>query len=105
MNSHRSRAAKRQRRNRFTASSYATSEEETILRDAMLGQAKSKSGELMKSLPYAPVFYPTVEEMEGNPLSYVAKIRPLAQHYGICKIVPPKGWNPPFSKFFGSLCY
>ena len=98
MNSHSRRGAKRQKRNRFT-SSYSTSEEESILRDAMLGQAKPKPGEAMASLPYAPVFYPTIEEMEGNPLSYVAKIRPIAQHYGICKIVPPKGWNPPFCKY------
>ncbi|CAB9516648.1 specific demethylase 5D [Seminavis robusta] len=32
--------------------------------------------------------------MEGNPLHYVEKIRPIADKYGICKIVPPKGWKP-----------
>jgi hypothetical protein len=51
-------------------------------------------------VPAAPVFFPTVEEFAGNPLSYIEKIRPLAEAYGICKIVPPKGWNPaPLCKF------
>lgn len=45
-------------------------------------------------VPWGPTFYPTVEEMEGSPMDYIEKIRPIAQHYGICKIVPPKGWNP-----------
>jgi hypothetical protein len=26
-------------------------------------------------VPYAPTFYPTVEDMEGNPLDYVEKIQ------------------------------
>jgi len=49
-------------------------------------------------VPWAPTFYPTVEEMEGNPLHFVEKIRPQAERYGICKIVPPKGWHPPCCK-------
>ncbi|CAN0496506.1 unnamed protein product, partial [Laminaria digitata] len=27
--------------------------------------------------------------------SYVESIRPTAESYGIAKIVPPRGWNPP----------
>lgn len=42
----------------------------------------------------APVFYPTIEEFEDT-LSYVAKVRPLAEPYGICRIVPPACWTPP----------
>ncbi|XP_022142392.1 lysine-specific demethylase JMJ18-like isoform X2 [Momordica charantia] len=42
----------------------------------------------------APVFYPTVEEFEDT-LGYIAKIRPQAESYGICRIVPPPSWNPP----------
>uniref|UniRef100_A0A7S4IRS9 JmjC domain-containing protein n=1 Tax=Odontella aurita TaxID=265563 RepID=A0A7S4IRS9_9STRA len=49
------------------------------------------------TVPAGPTFYPTVEEFEGNPLHYIEKIRPIAEKYGICKIVPPAGWNPPFS--------
>lgn len=36
----------------------------------------------------APVFVPTVEEFK-NPLTYINKIRPIAEKYGICKIRPP----------------
>ncbi|KAJ0927447.1 putative chromatin remodeling & transcription regulator FYR family [Helianthus annuus] len=42
----------------------------------------------------APVFYPTVEEFEDT-LGYLLKIRPLAEPYGICRIVPPTSWKPP----------
>lgn len=49
-------------------------------------------------VPAGPTFYPTVEEFEGNPLTYIAKIQHVAAQYGICKIVPPKGWNPPLCK-------
>jgi len=51
------------------------------------------------SVPAGPTFYPTVEEFEGNPLTYISKIRSQAEKYGICKIVPPEGWNPPFCKW------
>lgn len=42
----------------------------------------------------APIFYPTTEEFEDT-LSYIAKIRPKAEPYGICRIVPPASWTPP----------
>ena len=38
--------------------------------------------------PEAPVFEPTDEEFK-NPLEYIAKIRPIAEKTGICKIKPP----------------
>ncbi|KAJ2780313.1 hypothetical protein GGI15_003585 [Coemansia interrupta] len=47
-------------------------------------------------LPAAPTYYPTAEEF-ADPLEYIQKIRPQAEQAGICKIVPPEGWNPPFS--------
>lgn len=46
--------------------------------------------------PEAPVFEPTLEEF-SDPLGYIAKIRPVAEKTGICKIKPPSRWQPPFS--------
>lgn len=37
----------------------------------------------------APVFRPTPEEFELGPLEYIKKIRPLAEEFGICKVIPP----------------
>lgn len=45
--------------------------------------------------PEAPIFKPTPEEFE-HPLRYIASIRPTAEAYGICKVIPPAGWKPPY---------
>ena len=52
-------------------------------------------------VPWGPIFYPSVQDMEGSPLDYIDKIRPIAQRYGICKIVPPEAWKK--RDFFGTL--
>ncbi|XP_039265383.2 lysine-specific demethylase 5A-like [Styela clava] len=46
--------------------------------------------------PEAPVFEPNEEEF-AHPLGYIAKIRPIAEKAGICKIRPPPYWQPPFA--------
>lgn len=43
-----------------------------------------------------PVFYPTEAEF-GSPLEYIASIRAQAEPSGLCKVVPPSSWKPPFS--------
>ena len=40
----------------------------------------------------APVFYPT--EQFQDTLDYIASIRPEAEPYDICRIVPPPSWVP-----------
>jgi histone demethylase JARID1 len=49
-------------------------------------------------LPEAPVFRPTQEEWQ-DPLAYInTVVRPSCEAiYGICKILPPEGWAPPFA--------
>uniref|UniRef100_A0A8C9VZT7 [histone H3]-trimethyl-L-lysine(4) demethylase n=1 Tax=Scleropages formosus TaxID=113540 RepID=A0A8C9VZT7_SCLFO len=46
--------------------------------------------------PECPVFEPSWEEFE-DPMGYIAKIRPIAEKSGICKIRPPPDWQPPFA--------
>lgn len=41
------------------------------------------------SPPDAPIFRPTEEEFARGPIAYVASIRPIAEPFGICRIVPP----------------
>lgn len=45
-------------------------------------------------LEAVPVFYPSEEEFKDT-LNYIASIRPHAEKYGICRIVPPPEWKPP----------
>lgn len=42
----------------------------------------------------APIFHPTVEEFQDT-IGYIESIRPIAEAYGICRIVPPSSWSPP----------
>eukprot|EP00298_Acanthocystis_sp_HF-20_P029427 c8307_g1_i1.p1 GENE.c8307_g1_i1~~c8307_g1_i1.p1 ORF type:complete len:135 (+),score=36.03 c8307_g1_i1:103-507(+) len=50
----------------------------------------------LSSLPSAPIFYPTTDEFK-DPIAYIQKISATAKSAGICKVVPPKEWNPKFA--------
>lgn len=47
-------------------------------------------------IPEAPTFRPTEEEFR-DPVAYIQKIAPEGKKYGICRVVPPEGWQPPFA--------
>jgi [histone H3]-trimethyl-L-lysine4 demethylase len=53
-----------------------------------------------KSRPHglmeAPTFTPTEEEFR-DPMVYIESIYDKASKYGICKIIPPTGWDPDFA--------
>ncbi|WOL18229.1 lysine-specific demethylase 5B [Canna indica] len=76
--------------------------EKGVLGHAPGGASSSSSSSSSSSaasaavVPQAPVFYPTEEEF-ADPLAFIFKIRPQAEPFGICRIVPPKSWNPPFA--------
>ena len=97
------RASKRRRRKHQPGSYHSISGDEQrflhqTIQSGKLEKARQRDAKL--EVPWAPTFYPTIEDMEGNPLHYVEKIRPIAEIYGICKIVPPKGWDPVLGTLF-----
>lgn len=48
------------------------------------------------AIPEAPTFRPTEEEFK-DPVAYIQKIAPEGKKYGICRVVPPEGWQPTFA--------
>lgn len=56
----------------------------------------SKATERVFGLQEVPTFYPT-EEQFCYPDVYISSIRKHAEHYGMCKIVPPASFQPEFA--------
>jgi histone demethylase JARID1 len=63
----------------------------------------SRKSKRLFGIEEAPTFYPTKDEFK-DPLSYIEKISPEGEKYGIIKIVPPKDYNPDFS-LKTEVCY
>lgn len=62
----------------------------------MCTSQKCKPNSNLFGLQEAPVFEPTIEEF-ADPLKYIRSIKEIGEKAGLCKIIPPKGWKPPFS--------
>jgi histone demethylase JARID1 len=58
--------------------------------------APSRAGTRLFGLEECPVFTPTLDEF-SDPLAYIDSIGAIAKPYGMCKIIPPEGWQMPFS--------
>lgn len=70
----------------------------------VLGQSSSVSLSGSLGIPPGPVYYPSEDEFK-DPLEYIYRIRPEAEPYGICRIVPPKSWKPPFGLDLDSFTF
>jgi hypothetical protein len=90
------RPSKRQRRppTRFEEPQ-GTGHEAKMLAVALeLSRAQPGAASRAAHVPDAPVLRPSVEEW-ADPCAYIASIQEEAQAFGVCKIVPPRGWAPP----------
>ncbi|KAH9855011.1 PLU-1-like protein-domain-containing protein [Lenzites betulinus] len=54
-----------------------------------------KQGARLFGLTDCPTFHPSTEQWK-DPMAYIASISDAGKRYGMCKIVPPAGWNMPF---------
>uniref|UniRef100_A0A6A7G8Z7 Lysine-specific demethylase 5A-like n=1 Tax=Hirondellea gigas TaxID=1518452 RepID=A0A6A7G8Z7_9CRUS len=85
---------KRRRTQKFVDSD---SEKEQIELERVMKMSKIESRKAeISDIPYCRVFRPTLQEF-SDPLAYIRKIRSQAEDTGICKIIPPNGWNRPAS--------
>ena len=51
---------------------------------------------LAYDVPPVKTYRPTEAEWAGDPLEYINSIRPEAEKYGVCNIIPPPSWTPEF---------
>lgn len=68
-------------------------EEYDLVRALRNSAAMEKVKAEVEDIDEAPTFRPTLKEF-ADPRAYIDSIRHEAAKYGICKIVPPREWNP-----------
>lgn len=54
--------------------------------------SKKKSLKECADMLDAPTFYPSEEDFK-DPLAYFEIVKPVAQRYGICRVVPPASFK------------
>lgn len=94
---HRKSARKRTRTQAPSAFDYLDKDEAAHLQIALQNSlVETKSGDLTSHVKDAPEFRPSVAEW-ADPIKYIEKIRVEAEAFGIAKIIPPAGWEPPYT--------
>ncbi|RXG67444.1 Protein Jumonji [Armadillidium vulgare] len=73
-------------------SRYSTSSNNAFSTDPVLEPGPLRVSE-NPNLTRAPSFFPSEEEFT-DPLDYIEKIRPEAEQFGLCRIVPPSNFRP-----------
>jgi len=59
-------------------------------------RAWRREGTTKAETPAVKTYRPTEEEWGRDPLEYIHSIRPEAERYGVCNIIPPESWRPEF---------
>ncbi|XP_066592555.1 uncharacterized protein Jarid2 [Prorops nasuta] len=67
------------------------SEQHLHTNNTIFPSVKAKTDEAR--LVEAPTFHPTEKDFQ-DPLEYIEKIRPIAEKFGICRVVPPPNFKP-----------
>ena len=71
-------------------------EEQLMINQAIQNsRQETRRVNLVDDIPEAPVKRPSLEEFM-DPIKYILSIKSECEMYGMCKIIPPEGWNPPF---------
>ncbi|XP_037785733.1 mucin-5AC-like [Penaeus monodon] len=76
-----------------TPSSQASGSSSAVNTDKSLEEPNAKYNCDNSILVRAPSFFPSEEEFT-DPLDYIEKIRPEAEQFGLCRIVPPGNFKP-----------